>query len=162
MENTWGIVQSVDPLEVRFAGDSTDTPVAVAAVRPWVGQKVMLAKLGALDGWVVSGSLSDTSWTAVTFEGTWVNGGGVRQTMQYRRVGDRVEFRGQIKSGSSGTVAFTLPEGFRPPAEIPLTISSFSAGPVEGALVVEVDGSVLVYVTTTSNVFVDASFSVSE
>jgi hypothetical protein len=46
--------------------------------------------------------------------------------MQYRKVGDMVELRGVIRGGTAGTVAFTLPAGFRPPAHIEAALYYFT------------------------------------
>lgn len=124
MENTWGIVQSVDPLEVRFAGDSTDVPVAVSAFTPSVGQKVMLTKLGARDGWAIVRALTGAAWTAATFENSWVDYGLGYAPAGFQKIDDRVFLRGIIKSGSLSAAAFTLPDGFRPP----YTVQASAAG----------------------------------
>lgn len=56
MENTWGIVQSVSPVEVRFAGDTTDTPVGLQndALTLAEGDKVALDKRGSNGGWCIA------------------------------------------------------------------------------------------------------------
>jgi hypothetical protein len=59
-----------------------------------------------------------TAWTAVTFSGGWSNNVAPYQTAQYRKIGDLVYLRGSIDGGTLGGVAFTLPVGFRPPADI--------------------------------------------
>jgi hypothetical protein len=54
-EITWGLVTSISPVEVRFAGDTSDTAIG------WVNEdltlatndKVLLAKTGSRDGWVI-------------------------------------------------------------------------------------------------------------
>lgn len=55
MEVTWGVVQSVSPVEVRFAGDTTDTAVGLQAdgLSLTTSDKVMLAKLGSTGGWAI-------------------------------------------------------------------------------------------------------------
>lgn len=63
-------------------------------------------------------ALTPTAWTAVTFQNGWSNFGAGLQVAQYRKIGDVVEVRGVIGGGTSATVAFTLPVGFRPPATI--------------------------------------------
>jgi hypothetical protein len=54
-EVSWGVVTSVSPLEVRFVGD--DAPTAIAWKPKGVtlanADKVLLAKTGSTDGWVV-------------------------------------------------------------------------------------------------------------
>jgi len=55
----------------------------------------------------------DTSWTAISpFTNSWGNLGGY--TAQYRRIGATVALEGAIVGGATGTVAFTLPVGYRP------------------------------------------------
>ena len=56
MEVTWGVVQSIgSPVEVRIAGDTTDTPVGLQsdALTLATSDKVMLAKLGSTGGWAI-------------------------------------------------------------------------------------------------------------
>jgi hypothetical protein len=69
-------------------------------------------------GNAVADAINPTAWTAVTFAGTWVNHGAPNQVAQYRKINEKVELRGVIKSGAVNSTAFTLPAGFRPPATI--------------------------------------------
>lgn len=55
-----------------------------------------------------------TAWTAVTFQNSWVNFNVAYQPVQYRKVGDEVQLRGFMSTGTMSAVAFTLPAGFRP------------------------------------------------
>jgi hypothetical protein len=53
---TWGLVTSAgSPVEVRFAGDTVDTPVELQAEGLTLAtlDKVLLARAGSTDGWVV-------------------------------------------------------------------------------------------------------------
>ena len=63
MEVTYGVVQSLAPTTVRFAGDTADVGIAVknAAVTLSVGNKVLLAKAGTRDGWVIVCVIGATS-----------------------------------------------------------------------------------------------------
>lgn len=82
----------------------------------------------------------------------WVNFGGGAQVAQYRKVGDNVQVRGLIKSGATGTVAFTLPAGFRPPAQATFTCSADGGFSTVG---VEADGDVVPsFVAPSTNAFV--------
>jgi len=73
--------------------------------------------------------LQPTAWTAVTFQNGWVNMGAPYQDAQYRKVGDVVQLRGMMKSGTITTAAFSLPVGFRPPADLILgTVSNAAVG----------------------------------
>lgn len=57
------------------------------------------------------------AWTNVTFNTGWGNTGGGNQTCQYKKFGDFVFLRGLAsRSSGSETIIFTLPSGFRPPA----------------------------------------------
>lgn len=88
-----------------------------------------------------------TAWTNVGFQNSWVNVGGGFQTMQYRRVNDTVQLRGMIKDGIAGQPAFTLPAGFRPPANITI-----------GAITINATGEVIPSITG-QNVSVLESYS---
>lgn len=66
----------------------------------------------------LNAALASTAWTAVTFTNSWVDFGSGHQAVQYRKVGDMVQVRGLMKTGTINTVAFTLPSGFRPPATL--------------------------------------------
>lgn len=82
-----------------------------------------------------------SGWTDVTFTNGWVNYGGAAQTVQYRKLGDRVEIRGAAKNGTPGTQIFQLPEGFRPPAELTLIEVSYGGALVPYPLVIRADGA---------------------
>ena len=66
----------------------------------------------------ISTYVSPSAWTALPLFGAWVAYGAPYQVPQYRKRGDIVEVRGLIKNGVIGTQAFTLPAGFRPPADM--------------------------------------------
>ena len=54
------------------------------------------------------------AWISPTLAGTWVELDAAR-TPKYRKdTLNRVVFKGAIKSGTLNTLAFTLPEGYRP------------------------------------------------
>jgi hypothetical protein len=78
-----------------------------------------------------------TAWTAVTFVNSWANYAGY-QAMQYRKVGDTVQARGVVASGTLGVVAFVLPTGFRPPANL---IFAAEANSANATLIIQSDGS---------------------
>lgn len=98
---------------------TTSTARDLAVTTPTEG---MVAYLTTPDEWTIYSAGAwrlipfTTSWSAPTFTNSWVNFGGVYQVAQYRKVGDMVQLRGTIKTGTSGTSAFTLPTGYRPPA----------------------------------------------
>jgi hypothetical protein len=69
-----------------------------------------------------------TPWTPATYENSWTNYGGSYLGAEYRRVGDMVQLRGLIASGTLNSTAFTLPTGFRPPA--PMIFDAATKGTV--------------------------------
>lgn len=106
----------------------------------------------------ISTYVAPTPWTAVTFTGAWVNYGAPYQVAQYRKVGDEIQVRGLIKSGVSGTAAFTLPAGFRPLADYVLPSNAAGA---YASLTVKADGTVTPTMVSNASVNVTFSFSLS-
>ena len=54
----------------------------------------------------------DSDWITITsFSNSWVAGS---IAPAYRKVGNRVQLRGRITSGTANTTAFALPAGYRP------------------------------------------------
>jgi hypothetical protein len=98
-----------------------------------------------------------TAWTAVTFTNGWTDFGGGYQAMQYRKVGDVVELRGMIGSGTPGASAFTLPTGFRPPANI--RFAAISTGVTLGYWEIGTAGTVLHQSGAVGDVVINFSFS---
>lgn len=88
----------------------------------------------------------DSGWVAPTLEGVWVKLGA--PLVGYRRQGNAVRLRGQIKGGASGSTAFTLPAGYRPAQQVEPIVGT--AGPASGVLVIEPAGTVGVFFTGTS------------
>lgn len=104
-----------------------------------------------------------TKWIAPTFENGWVDFGGANPGAAYRRVGDEVQLRGVIKSGTVGVVpAFTMPADYRPLAgTLNVFFPALSAGAL-GMVVVSAAGEVQVQVGTNTDVSMTGmSFSVS-
>lgn len=93
-------------------------------------------------------------WIAPTFTDTWVNYGGVYETVAYMRTPDQiVHLRGLMKDGTIGNSAFTLPAGYRPANSE--AFATTTSGPAFGSVEVAADGTVKP--TAGSNV----SFSLS-
>ena len=72
------------------------------------------------------------AWIPVTtFLNGWVNLDGIRPA-SYRKVGDEVQLRGMVQSGTLQGPAFTLPAGFRLPqnSHFPAATSPYVAGVV--------------------------------
>lgn len=80
--------------------------------------------------WRANGVTYPSLWVAVTggvgFQNAWVDFGPTQQTVQFRKIGDKVSIRGACKNGTINTTVFTLPAGFRPPAD--LSYGSAGAG----------------------------------
>lgn len=117
-------------------------------------------KITAANAAVALAVLAPGAWTAPTFTGTWVNFGGTNQVAQYRKVGDRVEIRGVIKTGTIATAAFTLPVGFRPPANGDLTFATVSNA-LFGAITITAAGVVTPAVGSNVSFHLNCSFSVT-
>jgi hypothetical protein len=99
-----------------------------------------------------------TAWTAVTFAGAWVNFGAPYSDCQYRKVGDTVQLRGMMKSGTMVTTAFTLPAGFRPPTSLFMATVSNAAF---GSFTIDSAGAFTPQAGTNAYVSITCSFSVS-
>lgn len=64
-------------------------------------------------------------WSPVTFQNSWANTGTPYYDAAYHRDAfGVVRMRGRIDTGSSGTVAFTLPVGFRPTAQMDFSVDN--------------------------------------
>ena len=86
---------------------------------------------------------SDTGWITVSsFTNSWVAGS---RTVQYRRQGNSVRVRGIAQSGTAGTIAFTLPAGFRP--TVAYAVLGQSGTTVGTALTVDTGGGVTISAT---------------
>ena len=104
----------------------------------------------------VIASTTPSAWTAVTFQNGWSNFGSGLQQCHYRGVGDEVEIRGVIGGGTTGTVAFTLPTGFRPPAT--LAFPAAAAGNFATANITAA-GTVAITAANTGSVHLSIRFS---
>lgn len=60
---------------------------------------------------------SVTAWAAPSLLNSWANHGGY-EVAGYRTEGSRVFLKGTVSGGTSGTTAFVLPTGSRPPAKV--------------------------------------------
>lgn len=88
------------------------------------------------------------SWTNVgSFSPTWANAA-TYETVGYRREGGRIWLKGSISGGTTGTAAFTLPAGFRPPAKVRMGAGGTSA-------FVEIATTGIVTVTGTGTIGLD-------
>lgn len=77
-------------------------------------------------------SFGPADWVAPTLANTWVNYGSTAQTARYGKVNGTVYIEGAIKDGSASSVAFTLPAGYRPAADLALPGSALGGFVVMG------------------------------
>lgn len=103
------------PLHSTMHNQINDVVEAIEAelgLNPSGADATVAASISLLRAAAVPGA-----WTAVLggigFTNGWVNFD-AGHPAQYRKIGDEVELRGLIKTGTVGTGAFTLPAGFRP------------------------------------------------
>lgn len=104
------------------------------------GQKITAVDLNEL-------IIIDTGWIAVVFENSWVNYGSGFEEAAYRKIGDRVQLRGLVKSGTVGAAIFTLPVGFRPAGQ---NIFAIQANEIGKRLDVSSIGGVSVVASATN------------
>jgi len=76
------------------------------------------------------------------FENSWVNFDTDRPARFYKDPLGIVHLSGLIKTGSIGTVAFTLPEGYRPDHDSGNAHIATASNSLYGELVINTDGSV--------------------
>ena len=94
--------------------------------------------------------------TLVTaFQNSWANtGGSFLDAGYYKDPWGRVHLQGTINGGSSGTIALTLPEKYRPLGSVSFTVSD-SASTTQ--VIINTDGEVsITYVSGTPEVHLDS------
>lgn len=69
------------------------------------------------------------NWQTPTLNAPWANYGDPFATAAYRKDGNRVQLRGRVKGGAGGSSLFTLPLGFRPPAQQTYAVMSDGTSP---------------------------------
>lgn len=91
-----------------------------------------------------------SAWTAATLQNSWVFSGGTQNIPAYRKVGDMVQARFSVKSGTLSAVLWTFPSGFRPPANTTFPIQGNGAA-VDGIVEVNASsGEVFIYASQNS------------
>jgi len=87
----------------------------------WTTPATVLVGDPATSSWANTFVRDNTAWlygdTAWSVPGAFTNSWANYFDVGYRRVGNTVLLRGEIKGGVSNTVAFTLPSGYAPPAQ---------------------------------------------
>jgi hypothetical protein len=125
-----GQVQSIQPgpppqLTVIFSGGSTaiSNISYLASYSPQVGDFCHAIHTGKPDvpggaDWLVIGAVAQLGgWQTFSYSNSWGSISGPAAgatTAAYRLEGDVVRLAGEISGGSTATVAFTLPAGYRP------------------------------------------------
>lgn len=99
-------------------------------------------------GNAVADAINPTTWTAVTYTNSWVDGSPY-QGVEYRKINDMVYVRGRCKSGTTGTSAFTLPVGYRPPASLSIPSVNADGTPDIALINVGTDGTCVIYCAAT-------------
>ena len=150
------VVAVVDTTHVSVdLGDRVITAYRPGSVPAGAGAGVRVL-VGSGVAEVVS-STGSGGWIAPTLGNSWADFlAGVAPTA-YRRIGDVVELRGAIKSGTVNTTVFTLPVGARPTAGI--EIFPVVAGAGGARLDIGTNGTVTVrsYFSSGSNLMVSLS-----
>jgi hypothetical protein len=134
-----GVLGGTDGDRKMYVGypDTTDDEVRVVADD---GDLLLQSVTGDVilnDGLWGNVSALPTAWTNITtWSNSWANYGGSWQTAQYRKHMDKVELRGLARN--DGTVAafgtiFTLPVGYRPPAQLIFPVQAHFVGGITGA-----------------------------
>lgn len=89
----------------------------------------------------------DSDWITISsFSNSWVAGS---VTPAYRKVGNRVQLRGRITSGTANTTAFTLPATYRPATNQSLV--SVSNTPAVNQVSVDTSGNVTPQLSVTTS-----------
>lgn len=72
--------------------------------------------VGPVTGAALIPQVDVTAWTALPLNGNWTAIGGTSAPVQYRKVGDMVQIRGEVRFAvGGGNPMATLPVGFRSP-----------------------------------------------
>jgi hypothetical protein len=110
----------------------------------------------------ILGSITQSSWAAVTLSGGWSNVGGGFPNLQYRRDKQgRVQVRGSITGGTAtdGTVIATLPSGFRPATGTGTHLIPVSGNAGVGSILIGTSGAMsLLGLSSSSFLHLNAEF----
>lgn len=120
VDNTSDANKPVSTAQQTALNLKADKSIAINTTAPLQGG----GDLSASRTLSLSVNIVPTAWTGVTFENGWSNYAPV-QACQYRKINDIVYLRGSMQGGTIGSVAFTLPAGFRPPAIVYASVGSY-------------------------------------
>jgi len=156
-----GTVASVNPLMVLLDGAQTSVEAYLsgAYANPQVGDSIAAAGFRGSILVLCKGlpPTATTGWQTFSYQNSWASGGGpaAGTTAGYRlESGDVVRLAGSIHSGTSATVAFTLPAGYRPVTTVSPTANPYGA-PGEAALTITPAGVATVYYSAGTGVDLD-------
>lgn len=145
-------------VDVLLGGSTTVVPSVrhLDSYAPEDGDTVWCLQQGT-DLIVIGRLADDYQWHTIgaagepAFANSWVNYGGSDMTARFRRIGKVVYLTGTIKSGNSGSAAFTLPAGYRPSATLRIGTDAWdgTAGRVDGLILITSAGVVTPYVDVT-------------
>lgn len=153
-----GVVTQASPLLVQVGGaDTATSATTIATYAPVVGDVVSVLEQGA--DRLVLGPTGSTVWSAPgSFSNSWVDFGAGTRTTRYRRIGDRVEIEGLVKSGTLNATVFTLPAGFRPPLNLHFASQS---NITFGLIYITTAGDVQFFGSSNAYASLNCSFSVT-
>lgn len=148
------VVAVVDTTHVSVdIGDRVITAYRPGSVPAGAGAGVRVLVGSGVAEVVSSTGGAGFGWVDATLTNSWTNYLAGTVLAAYRKVGDVVELRGTVKSGTSGAPIFTLPDGYRPPLQ---EIFYVHASPGGARLDVTPGGAVQVaaYVSSGTNALV--------
>jgi len=145
--------------------------VKIDTIQPYIGSDVTEEDF---DRWLddVRERLSVEFWREIgttgnpVFKNSWANEGGLMAPASfYKDPFNTARLQGVIDTGLSGTIAFTLPEDYRPKYEVGFVVYNSNGGPGPGAAAVNVvikpNGDVIPTFGAGTNVYLnDISFRV--
>ena len=136
--------------------DSSRLPTDGESWMRWVEQQLRILNRHTHQA-VGSSDPPPPAWTNPTLQNGWVNFLAGTVPVGYRLVGDVVQVRGTIKSGTLAKAVFTLPSGFRPAAGSVYFVGLAGAGAAR--IDIEWTGAVTVrsYFSSGSNSMVSLS-----
>jgi hypothetical protein len=74
-------------------------------------------QLAQINSWIRA-TFADTGWIEPALLSSWAYFGAPQSPPSYRLVGQTLLLRGLLNGGASGSLVFTLPEGYRPPHNV--------------------------------------------
>ena len=84
-------------------------------------------------------TLEDTGWTTVS---SFFNGYSGEASIAYRKISNVVYLRGRVSGGGANSLAFNLPSGYRPAAEMVFAVQQFGTGNIN-YITINTDGNVV-------------------